>query len=206
MNSKNYIDFSHLQVCCSDIGKCPCRLIDLNDDIIYCNFVKSFANILILDNEKATKLFLDKVCSDLRDEVLHHDYRATQLQKRAKKFLRQVKIGDLIYSIRQDQNVIFLEFPTHKYGDCKYRTIDGKVKEDAPFLFNVVSKGDKFNVYKTKDKNKAYLYELEARECGFRVEGQEKGDYYVLKIFGDTQEEVDSFITILNNDFILDDY
>jgi len=206
MSSKKNVRGNRKRFCYSDKHNCPCRAIELDKGISFCNFVEAFAKILVLNNDRTTNLFLNRVCGDMRDEVLHHEFKAAQLQKKANKFLNQVKIGDLIYSIRQDQDVIFLEYPTHKYGDCKYRTFDGIIKKDAPFLFSIISKGDKFSVYKTKDKKKAYFYELEARECGFRVEGQEKGDNYVLKIYGDTQEEVDSFITILNNDFILDDY
>lgn len=201
-----YITDNHMQLCYFDKDKCPCRLVDLDSNISFCNFVRLFADILILNNERATNLFLDKVCDDKRNEVLHHDYRAGQLRKRFKKFLNQVKIGDLVYSIAEDQDVVFLESPTHKYGDCKYRIINGTVKKAPPFLFSMISKGKYYGKYETKNKDKADLYTLEARECGFRVEKHELEDHYVLKIYGDTQEEVDSFITVLRSNFIIDDY
>lgn len=186
-------------VCYSETRGCPCRLVDLDSDISFCNFAEMFSDILIKDDESAKKDLLKKVCDDIRNEVLYHDYRAADLQKRAKEFLSQVNIGDEVYCIAEDRDVVFLEYPRYKYGDCKYRTVDGKVKKNSPFLFSIISKGHKCGEYKTKNRDKADLYAFKARKCGFRVERKKTENSYVLIIFGDTQKEVDSFITALRS-------
>ena len=158
------------------------------------------------DHTKEVDTLLKKVCPEVRKEILHHDYRAEQLQKRKKEFLKNVKLGDICFCTAEIENVIFLEHPSNIHGDVKYKTADGRISEAPSFCFRVISKGNIYAEYETKNKNKMETYERLARENGFRVEVESLKDIYLLKIYGEKQEEVDSFVLNLNNDLVLDDF
>jgi hypothetical protein len=115
----------------------------------------------------------------------------------------RVVIGDLVYCTSEIQNVYFLQKPTHRYGNCIYETINGEIKEAPTLCFRIVSKGSKCAQYKTKDQQIADSFDHLARSFGFRVEKIKLKDSYLLKIFGDTQEEVDDFVFHLKTNQVL---
>ena len=98
----------------------------------------------------------------------------------------------------------FLEKPEYKQGYCKYKTRDGIIREAPSFCFANISKGNKFSEYETKEQYKVDLYARYARRKGYRVEKNKLNDFYLLKIFGDTQEEVDDFVGLLKKNLIID--
>lgn len=163
---------------------------------------------MILDSNtpEMVSSFLDKVCIEVRNEVISHDSEVDRLQKKTTTFLEKVKPEELVYCSALLQDVIFLEPPKYKYGWCKYKTRDGKIKEAPPHCFSIISKGDKHGEYKTKDLKKANWYYLIARGYGFRVKKKKIDNYYVLTIYGDKQDEIDNFFFNLNKDLILDEY
>jgi hypothetical protein len=197
------------RICYSDFNPCPCKVVDLDIEQTFCNFISMFGESLMSDNNyktKETEKLLEKVCPEVREEVLHHDYRARKLREREKAFLEKVKPGDVVFCTAEIHDVVFLEYPSHKWGSCKYKTIKGEIREAPTFCFNIVSKGDKSAEYKTSDEYKADVYEMTAREYGFRVERKMIKEEYILKIFGDEQEDVDQFVFNLNSGQIFDDF
>lgn len=196
------------RICFSNFGSCPCKILDIEKKSAYCNFINIFAALLINDNESNSNTvnsFIRKICPEIRNEVLHHEYRAKQLQKQEKEFLENVKHGDVCFCTAETDNVVFLKHPSNIYGDVKYKTIDGKIYESPAFCFRIISKGNKCANYVTKSRKKIESYERLARMNGYRVEIHKKNDKIMLKIFGDCQEEIDNFVSNLYNDFILDD-
>jgi len=166
-----------------------------------------FGESLIVDNandSKKTDVLLKEVCPEVRNEILHHDYRAEQLQNIRKEFLGKVKPGDVVFCESQFHNVIFLDYPSTFYGYVKYKTIDGEIFEAPGSCFRILSNGTKWAEYKTKDKEKADNYYYLSRKNGYRVERSKLNNEYILKIFGDTQEEVDEFVITLENNLFLD--
>ena len=123
-----------------------------------------------------------------------------------KEFLEKVQPGDVCFCTAETENVIFLEHPSNIHGDLRYNTIDSKIYESSSFCFRIISKGDKCAEYETKDKAKLESYERLARRNGFRIEIEKIEDVYLLKIYGDRQEDVDNFAINLKNDLVLDDY
>lgn len=61
--------------------------------------------------------------------------------------------------------------------------------------FNI-SKGDKYIEYKVKENNKLKEYRDLARYYGFRVEAIKLKNGHLLKIYGDTQEELSNFLNL----------
>ncbi len=129
---------------------------------------------------------------------------------------KKIEYGDIVYCTKELQNVVFLEPPSYeiiqKYladkkkgeldppfrGDIKYKTLNGKFRSAPIACIVKISNGDysaeyefKGINYETVSKNKEIL----ARQAGFRAE-RIKLDYSVLlRIYGNSQEEVDDFIT-----------
>ena len=133
---------------CQDqtFSPCPCKTVDLDNDISYCDFVNMFGESLIADNANNSKkadALLRKICPEVRNEILHHGYRAEQLQKRRKEFLEDVKPGDVVFCESHFHNVIFLEPPSTSYGYVKYKTIDGEIFEAPGSCFRCLSNGTK---------------------------------------------------------------
>ncbi|MFX1502941.1 MAG: hypothetical protein ACFFDH_18420 [Promethearchaeota archaeon] len=188
------------RICISDLSSCPCKIVDIEKKKIYCNFNNIFVNLQLSNNEnnsRPLKSFLRKICPELRNKILQHDHRAKQLQKQEKEFLENVKQGDVCFCTSETDNVIFLKHPSNIYGDVMYRTVDGKVYESPPFCFRIISKGNKFATYESKNKKKIENYERLARMNGFRVEIHKKNEKILLKIFGECQGEIDNFVTNL---------
>ncbi|MFX1345065.1 MAG: hypothetical protein ACFFAI_08140 [Promethearchaeota archaeon] len=197
------------RICYNNFNPCPCKVLDLKKKIAYCNFINMFAESQITDkanHSKKADSLLKKVCPEVRNEILHHDYRAEQLQKRKKEFLKRVQPEDICFCTAEIENVIFLEYPSNVHGDVKYKTFDGRISEAPSFCFSIISKGDKCAEYETNDKDKMESYERLARKNGFRVEVEQLKNGYLLKIYGDKQEEVDEFVVNLNNDLVIDDF
>ena len=200
---------AYKRICYSDFKNCPCRLIDIKREISYCNFIPLFAESLSLDKETGsnkTESFLKKICPEVRSESRQHDVEAEQLQKQKKEFLEKVKPGDVVFCQTQLENVIFLEPPKTSYGYVKYKTMEGDIFESPGFCFRIISKGTKWAIYKTEDNDKADYYDYISRKNGFRVERHKVNNEYIIKIYGDTQKEVDEFVIQLENDLIINPY
>jgi len=128
----------------------------------------------------------------------------------------EIKSGDIIYCTKECADVIFLEKPDQRHfldyhrqrskgiekipfsGYFKYKTLDGQVKEAPISCVVKITKGEFSSVYEIRGKNRknrADFCEYTARSIGFRVERKQIFRKYVLKFFGDSQAEVDDFIT-----------
>ena len=196
----------NVRICDNDFKSCPCKIIDFEGKTSFCKFVPMFGKLLIEDDSRKIQIFLEKVCPKFKNEVLHHDYRAKYLRSIGREFLARVKIGDVVFCTAEIHDVVFIAGPTHKYGLCRYKTSEGTVNEAPSYCFSIISKGNNYADFKTKDNYKADLYSRMARRRGFRIERNILKDTYILKIYGDSQEELDEFVTNLKNDLVLYDF
>ena len=192
-------------ICNINENSCPCRVIDLDNDMLYCNFMKNFAKLSIQNQEEKANHLINQICPKIRDHMLHHDALVDRLRKHTKIFLGKVKVGEICFCNLEEDNVIFLGYPADKYDNVKYKRLDGRVKTAPGFCFSIISKGNKTSEYKTEDESKAEKYSWMARRNGFRVIEGKSGDNFLIRIYGDNQDDVDEFIANLNNDLILDD-
>ncbi len=138
----------------------------------------------------------------------------------------KIKSGDIVYCTSICEDVIFVEGPEDKFfkdyhnlkkyeryppfpGDIIYRTIDGKVGKCGVAEIVKISSGSCFTEFKVNGKNKKSRQRVEyleylARSYGFKVEKNKVKKGYLLKFFGDLQEEVDDFVSLCcQNDYIL---
>jgi len=193
-------------ICDSFYTPCPCKVVDLDSGFFYCNFIEMYGELCFHNKIEAANRLVRQVCPEIRNEVLHHDYIADQLRTQEREFLEKARLGDIVFCTAEIHNVVLLGFPSHEHGYCKYKTIDGKTKKAPAIYFRIISKGNKFAEYKTRDEYKADRYELIAKKNGFRVEIKMLKKIHILRILGDTQEEVNQFVNCLEPNFFIDDY
>ena len=191
------------KVCESNFKSCPCRVLENNK--VYCNFVLKFGTLLLDNYDNKAKQFLQKICPEKRNSVLSHDYRAEILQRLAEVFLNEANIGDIVFCTAEINDVMLVEKPSTIYGDCKYKTVNEKLKKAPAFCFSIISNGNKYAEYEINTKTTADHYKYLARRNGYRADVIKLKHSYLLKIFGDKQEEVDDFINLCcKNDYIID--
>lgn len=194
------------RICDNSNISCPCKVADLESGFFYCNFIEMYADLCFHNKTEAANKLIRQVCPEVRNEVLHHDYIETQLQAQEKEFLEKARLGDIVFCTAEIHNVVLMDFPSHEHGYCKYKTINGEIKKAPAIYFRLISEGTKFAEYKTKDEYKADRYDLIARKNGFRVERKMLNNTHILRIFGDTQEEVDQFVNCLETNSLIEDY
>lgn len=173
---------------------CPCRI--LKNGIVFCDFINFLGNMSLRGETDKIDHFLKYICPDLRDQWLYEVDLRHQAQAQEKKFLNNVKEGDIVFCISEIEEVIFLEKPNRRFGKCKYKTLDGEIKEEWGFCFRNISKGDKYIEYKVKEDNKLKDYKDLAKYYGFRVEVIKLKKGHLLKIYGDAQEELSNFLNL----------
>lgn len=190
-------------ICDFSSVSCPCRIVDLEDDVLICDFVSTYATLDIAGDSRGIKMLLSKVCAEVKNERLQHESIVRRNKELERKFLDNVKIGDIVFCTAEIENVIFVEYPPHKYGHCKYKLIYGKIGEAPAFAFRIISKGKEHAKYETRDNEKAIYCARYAKRYGFRVEEHKVEDTYVIDIYGDKKENVEEFITNFENGLIL---
>lgn len=194
-----------MRTCNIEFSPCPCKITDLNTPDISCNFVKMYGMLIIREKREKARQLLRKICPELRNKLLHHDFVARQLQIQENDFLDNVKSGEKVYCMSEISDVIFLKKKTQgKYIKCIYQTINGQIKEQWGSYFRIISKGNKYTDFKAKNQGDAKACEILAKEHGFRPEILKEGNSYFLRVYGDSQEGVDDFVFLyLRNDFLI---
>ena len=176
----------------SDNVNCPCKIIKGNYE--YCDFINFLGDLLLSGEQDRIDQFLENTCSLLKNQWLYERKLSRQGREQEKEFLDGVEEGDIVYCITEMEDVIFLEKSDKKFSKCKYKILDGEIKEQWGFCFRNISKGDKYIEYKVKNEKKLNGYRDLARHHGFRVEVIKLENSHLLKIFGDTQEELNEFL------------
>lgn len=196
-----YRDDNNLDMCIDDLESCPCRLYYRK--FAFCDFAKRYGLWLLARRDDELDHLVQSVCSARRDEVLEWRFIAKFGQKSAQDFFSKVQPGDRVYCTTELSDVIYLE--NLPYDLVKYKTLSGEERTQHAACFRNISKADFSGEFKVEGKNskaRAEALKEHAHELGFRVELIKLEDSYSLKIFGDSQDEVDDFIAfICNNDF-----
>jgi len=200
MEIHRYRKENNLSICQSGIDDCICRKIHL--DFWFCDFANIYANLLINKKEKAIAQLLESVCKQKRNEVLYWNYTVKFGQPDKRKSVSELKRGDRVYCTTEFSDVIFLEKEKPLSNYVKYKTLEGEEKGEHSDRFRIISKGNKYAEYIVDGENyeeRAIIIERKARGCGFRVEKTKIKNSYSLKIFGDTQDHIDDFVSLCCN-------
>jgi hypothetical protein len=156
------------------------------------------------------------------------DLIAKYIGNRIEEVITQIIDGDLkkdniVYCTKKLDYVIFLEPPSEslikKYlrakedgeidppfqGDIIYKTSKGEIRSAPAACIVKISNGNYCSEYEFKGKNRevnSKNKEILARQAGFRTERIRCDNSTLLKIYGDSQVEVDDFISLVcQNDF-----
>jgi len=135
---------------------CPCKIIKGNYE--YCDFITFLGDLLMRGKNDIIEQSLENICSLKRNQWLYEIKLSRQGREEEKGFLDGVEEGDIVYCIAEMEDVIFLEKSDKKFSKCKYKTLDGEIKEQWRFCLRNVSKGKKYNKYKLKDEKKVKAY------------------------------------------------
>jgi len=125
--------------------------------------------------------------------------------------LENAQIGDALFCrIAPHHEVKLLEKPSGGSIFLKCQAPNGKIIQVQACDLRRISKGNYSGDYFIEEaENEKKLRELEykAQYYGFRTETEKKNNGYLLRIYGDSQQEVDDFITLsLEQDFDISPY
>lgn len=200
-----YCKENNLNLCRGVSIHCPCKV--LYENTFFCNFGNMYAELMFHHKNAEVNILMSSACRSVRDEIRNHEFFAQESRRIEENFLEQAKTGDTVYCTTKAVCVILLGKSSEAGGKCKYETHDGLIEEEWAFCFRTISKGNMVSEYVVKgdgyEERALYLEHL-AQSNGFRVEKQRLGKSYILKIFGDSQEDVDDFVNLCCiNDFVL---
>ncbi len=185
--------------CFEDFEKCPLRIYDLEKDILRCDFFRQ-NSILICNRQLDRKhALVNKACDYIKKEEARLDSIVAVSHKRNLDFLKKAQIGETVYCRIGYPEVKLLEKPLNLQLSCycKCQKKDGIIFDVHVSHLHRISKSDYYGEHFINGiDNKEIAQELKSRAnyYGFRVKFEERDKGYLLKIYGDTQQEVDDFI------------
>ena len=188
--------------CHQKIRYCPLRIHELDKEFPTCTFYDKEWDLIEARQFKRIPALLDRACELLRTEELRSKSIRKASKMNVKEFLKNVKIGDTVYCFRGDPyylEVRLLEI--RDSGRCRCQRVDGKLfycdVVELRRILNGTSYGEYLITHTDNNKEKARELEYWARYYGFRTEVEEKNnDDYILKIYGNSQQEIDDFIEL----------
>lgn len=200
-----YCKENNLNLCRGVSIPCSCKL--LYEDTFFCNFGNKYADLMFHHKNTDANILINSVCLSVKNEIMSNQFIVQESQRIENKFIEQANIGDTIYCATEGKIVTLLEKPSEVGEKCKYKTHDGLIGEEWTFCFRTISKGTIISEYIVKgngyEERALYLEHL-ARSNGFRVKKRKLKKSFLLKLFGDSQEEIDDFVNLCCiNDFVL---
>jgi len=92
--------------------------------------------------------------------------------------------------------------PVNAHGRCRYKTLDGQVCEEFPIAFQIISRSNHYIEYTARQRNRVDFISLIARSQGFRTEIFGEENTFLIKIYGNTQTQLNNFKRLyLDNKF-----
>lgn len=186
---------------CPEFKNCSFRIHDLERKIPICNFVPATRGV----QASGLHYFINRACKWIKAEEGRLATIRKNARRMASEFLKNTHIGDIVYCFEgspYDLEVKLLEKPSDSEvtSRCKVQRKSGKIFSVYVHQLRTFSKGDytsDFFVSGLDSKERARNLQYKARCYGFRAEFEKKRNGYLLKIFGDSQQEVDEFINLI---------
>lgn len=177
---------------------CPYRIIDLSELCPICNYSKLKVRLMIDKEFSKIPRLTSRACDYIKMEEGRAETIRRLYRERFKAFLEDVQVGDIVFSIIGPfHEVKLIDKPSSASDRVSCRTPNGEIiKVRAGHLFRI-AKGDYFGEYLVKgafSRRKTLRLEFKAKRNGFRTEIEKRSNGYLLRIFGDSQEQVDDFI------------
>lgn len=181
---------------CPEFKDCSFRIYNLEFNIDICNFPKTTSNI----QSSRLHYLTNKACDWIKTEKGRQRSIRILHKKRNKEFLKYAQSGDIVFcSVENPPEVKLLERPINDSKFVSCQRLNGTiVRIQACHLYRI-SKGNYYGDYFIKGiENEKIAMELEfqSKYYGFRAKLVKKSDGFFLKIYGDSQQEVDDFINL----------
>ena len=181
-----------------DFEGCPYRLIDLEFPHPLCRYIDLKATLIVDREFSEIPRLTSKACDWIKLEEGRAETVRRLHRERFKDFLENVQVGDTVFCrIAPFHEVKLIDKPLDDIGYVRCEAPNGKIiKIMASHLFRM-AKGDYYGEYLVKgafSRKKTLKLEFKAKHHGFRAQIEKKSDGYLLKIFGDSQKQVDDFI------------
>jgi hypothetical protein len=194
---------------CEDLeAQCPFRIIDIAIGRALCNYYKVYWRTYHNHPVLASSL-KNEACDNVRQYELYQEHLAEESTKKTIKMLKNVNIGDSLFWLPCSEDVVLIEKPLELNTTtlCTCQRQNKEIVKIPAHLLRQISKGAYYQEHYIHDLAKARearILELTARGAGFRVEMKRQKDGFKLKIYGDSQQDVDDFIRIVaENDMVL---
>ena len=177
---------------------CPYRIIDLEKPFPICNYAKEQAKLIVSREFSEIPRLTSRTCDWIKMEEGRLDALRILHRERFMDFLDNVQIGDKVYSeIGPFHDVTLLEKPSNDSEFVRCETSEGKIIKIQAAHLGRVAKGNysgEFFIKGIENETKALFSENRAKYNGFRTVIERKKDGFLLKVLGDSQEQVDDFI------------
>ncbi|MBY8990263.1 MAG: hypothetical protein KGD58_05875 [Candidatus Lokiarchaeota archaeon] len=199
-------------ICHQKQKKCPFRILDIQLDVFGCNFYKQYWQVFNEGNSFGAKVLVNRACEWIKKEERRLDFISKGASKETIKMLENLEVGDMLFWTNRVIYVTLLEKPTEisQIARLKCRKSDGKVIEIPAYNLCKISSGTFYGEYfieGVRKEKKVQELEYKTNLYGFRTEIERREDGYLLKIYGDSQREVDDFISLsLEQDFDISPY
>ena len=201
---------------------CPCKFKLKN--VNFCNFTQYLVELAEEKGSPKFNTFLRLICEELKHIAKGTDQRSLEVHHRLAEAVKDmengdIKPGDIVYCSNVGKDVIFFEYPERwlfdKYykdgvfpGDAKYKTFEGDIRTAPIACFYKISKGHYFADYIVEGKSENIRERAEiligfGKGKGFRTEMTETNKGYKLRFFGDSQQELDDFIHIYIQKYVI---
>jgi len=186
--------------CFEDVEKCRFRIFDLEKDISFCNFCKENAKLIVDRQFARIPALVSKACDYIKKEELRLKSLVEVSRKKTLDFIKNAQVGEIVFCrIKNPPEVKLLEKPINdsKFVSCQ-KSNGSIIRVQACHLYRI-SKGHYYGDYliegfEKKSEKRAKDLEFQAKYYGLRAEIKKNKKGYLLKIFGDSQQEVDDFI------------
>ncbi len=184
--------------CRQSFINCPYRLWDLGRGYPICNYFNLSNQFSI--NREFSKIpsLVSKACKWVQKEEKRLDFIRRIAKKRGQALLERAQVGDTVYNRRGIYHKVkLLERPSRDSIFVTCETPKGGIIRVQLCDLVRISKGSFCGEFFIGEKSEGELKILKNKIMyhGFRVEIERKGNGNLLKIYGDSQQEIDDFIT-----------
>ncbi|MCK4779835.1 MAG: hypothetical protein KAT57_06595 [Candidatus Lokiarchaeota archaeon] len=194
---------------CNHREHLPCQFGYRDGNVYRCSYDRLWVLAKWISNDEQTAAeLLDKACPPIKDKEQLSQFLAKIHKEYANDVIKNADIGDIIFCFDETNGeVILLEKPKTDTGLCVYRTATGETRSKPVKLFRITSQGNyaaEYLIEGEKSEIESLMIKRMALEAGFRVEIQKTDSGHMVKIFGDTQQDVDDFMTMcVYNKFLI---
>lgn len=163
-------------------------------------------------NSYGARLLLNRACEKYQNEEKRLKFISKGAKKETIQMLRRLEVGDTLFWVTRLKDITLIKKPTEfsQIARIKCQGSDGKIFKIPAYLLRLISKGNYSGDYfidEAENDKKVNGLKYKANYYGFRTEIEKRDNGFLLKIYGDSQQEVDDFITLsLEQDFDISPY